>query len=227
MRPNGGHPDMVALLHSHRIAYFPVPKIANTSIKAAFYRIEEGRDWLPDPEASRELGRRYRTKPMSPIERRRAAGHWKFAVVRDPVERLLSAYQNRVVELRDVARSSQSVTLARLFRVSVEPDIDEFIARLSTYRLISDRIRRHTNSQRHYLGRDLGYFDRVFRIGELDVLAGELSDRTGLAVELPRHQRSQSTLLFADLAPATKQKALAHLREDYELLRGLYETPVS
>ena len=185
---------MVVTLEPHRIAYFPIPKVANTSLRSAL-RTAVGDD------SFHNTGNR----TMSPLLRRRAAGCWKFAVIRDPLARALSGYGNRVMYHRDIERAGVSRALLGLRGLPVEPDLDTFFVHLRAYMTANDRVRRHLMLQRRYLGRDLGYFDRIYRIEEMPQLAADLSERLGTEVNIGREQTGGPKFKRADLSPGQNQ----------------------
>ncbi|MEM8657436.1 MAG: sulfotransferase family 2 domain-containing protein, partial [Pseudomonadota bacterium] len=106
---------MVVVLKSHKIAYFPIPKVANTSIKLGLEAVVPPEDFL-------NIG----NKRMSQQAREAAEGCYKIAVVREPLSRMLSAYSNRVLDEQDIGRSAGSKLLLRLLGRSTAPDINEF-----------------------------------------------------------------------------------------------------
>ncbi|MEM8789827.1 MAG: sulfotransferase family 2 domain-containing protein [Pseudomonadota bacterium] len=203
---------MAVLLDPFGIAYFPIPKVANSTIRFALE--------AACPDGFENIG----NKRMSPGLRRRTAGRWRFAVVRDPLARALSGYANRVVHERDIIRSGVSVAALRLLRRTPRPDPDTFFQNLRVYMLTNDRVRRHLMLQRRYLGTDLSFFDAIYRIDELPRLARELSARLGREVVFGHHQTGGPKLTWADLAPATRRALAAYLAPDYALL-GAYFTP--
>ena len=77
---------MVVILEPQRIAYFPIPKVANTSIRGALRAVVGEDGYFNNGNHT-----------MKPMLRRRAEGCWKIAVIRDPLARALSGYGNRVI----------------------------------------------------------------------------------------------------------------------------------
>lgn len=205
---------MVVILEPHRIAYFPIPKVANTSIRGALLA-------AVGDEAFHNSGNR----GMSPLLRRLARGCWKFAVVRDPLARALSGYGNRVVHHRDIRRAPVSRTLLKLRGLPPEPDLDTFFSHLQSYMAVNDRVRRHMLLQRRYLGGDLGYFDRIYRIEEVPQLAADLSERLGTEVTIGREQTGGPKFRRADLSARAESVLRDYLAPDYGLLSEYYRAP--
>lgn len=206
---------MVVILRKYRLAYFPVRKVATTTIVDALRLISD-------------IDGDYRATyndPMSARQRRLARGCHKFAVVRDPIARILSSYGNRIVHHKDLSSTAFDRSLLRLFGRSTAPDIDEFCQNIRAYWLLNDKIRRHIRLQTDYLGRDLGYFDAIYEISDLDRLAADLSERTGKSVTFSRLQTAGPKIRFSDLAPKSKSALLLYTRRDYDLLKRYFRPP--
>ncbi len=202
---------MVMILKSFGLAYFPVPKVANTSVKAAIRELVAETDII-------DTG----NKRMSPKLRAMTEGLHRIAVVREPVERGLSGWANRVIHERDVDRSALSKAALKPFGLGPFPDADTFFLNLGTYMAVNDRVRRHLLPQAAYLGDDLSFFDAVYRIDEMDRLAADLSARLGKPVTFGRHQTGGPKVKFSDLSPAAAEKLNKHFEADYRLLARYY-----
>ena len=115
------------------LIYGRVPKVANTSIKAALHRLlqqtpEEGARSTTDAFWSKAT--HGETRLISPREARSLRGsHFSFSFVRNPFDRLVSAYNNKVLELEDVTGPMHAMGLRHdmpfaefLHRVVETPD---------------------------------------------------------------------------------------------------------
>jgi hypothetical protein len=202
---------MVMILKPYGLAYFPIPKVANTSVKAAI------REIVPETDII-DTG----NKRMSDKLRAMTEGLHRIAVVREPVERGLSGWANRVIHERDVDRSWASKTALKPFGLGPFPDADTFFLNLGKYMAVNDRVRRHLLPQASYLGDDLSFFHDVYRIDEMDRLAADLSARLGKPVVFGRHQTGGPKIKFADLSPAAAEKLNQHFEADYRLLAKFY-----
>ena len=90
---------MVAVLRQHGIAFFGVPKCAGTSIYHTLYGAVFG---VPYPLKAMDIHYVFPTLPVDDEQFRACQDLWKFTVVRDPVERLISAFSNRIRDLHDL-----------------------------------------------------------------------------------------------------------------------------
>lgn len=203
---------MVLILPSHGVAYFPIPKCANTSIKRAL------KEACPD-EKIIDSG----NKRMSASLYAKTQGLFRFTVIREPVERGMSGYGNRVIHNCDVERSLFSRAFLALFGLGPKPDPDTFFLNLGKYMAVNDRIRRHLLPQSRYLGDDLSRFDAIYRINELDRLAADLSERLGRPVVFGRHQAGGPKIKFEELSRAAAEALTQHFASDYKLLSDYFE----
>ena len=97
------------------LIYGRVPKVANTSIKASLSRLLQT---PPEPgvrsttDAFWVKSTHGETSLITPLEARlRRGSHFSFSFVRNPFDRLISAYNNKVLELEDVTRPMQEMGL--------------------------------------------------------------------------------------------------------------------
>ena len=234
---------MVAFLESPKIAYFGVHKAAGSSIKSALYDIEHGQAWGgSDAELHSKLHPSYPTRAVSQKDLDKAKDYWSFAVVRDPVKRFLSAYQNRVhdhCDLKMVADRQNSL-LGRMNALlgrsgkygfegfKVAPTIEEFIADYDRYCAASYHMYIHTCSVSVFLGNDLSFLDRIYTISELDTLATDLSERAGRPITMPQKNPSASKApKFEDLSQDAQAFLIQHTKQDYELLSDYFSPPQS
>lgn len=217
---------MPVVIPAHGLAFFDVPKTASTTVKVALRALDPRVD--PDSHLARD---RYihELYPTHPIDPRRAfaatEGAWRFAVVRDPLRRLLSAYGNRVVHHRDQLRGRFPRLKARLLGLSIEPDLEAFALGLRRYRMQSFLIRHHTDLATRFLGTDLGRFDAVYPIEDLPLLEAELARRTGRPVVFGRSQTAGAKVTPAMLSRRAHAALMGYLAPEYRLLSRFYAPP--
>jgi hypothetical protein len=196
----------------------------------AFFEIAEARPYRPEEHGGRFIHDYWRAQAQARGWYRQApfealAGYTLFTVVRDPVQRLVSAWANRVIDKAEVAaaftRLRRQGRAAECAGLPELPDLDTFLAELPRYRALVPSVAHHTAPLTHYLGTDLGRFARVFRIDEAQALSRWLSELTGTNVRLPYEQRSKPRQGLGDVGARALAQAAAHCAEDYRLLKGL------
>lgn len=207
---------MAIVLTDRRIAYMAVPKAGCSSVKTTLARIDPAVDAarLTDVTAVHGV---YPTARFRPHRWAALSDHFRFTVVRDPVRRLLSVYTDRVLQKGDL-RHSRKMQRGVFPDLPVEPDPDTFFCRLGDYMAASSSIKHHAISAWLFTGRDLSAYDRVYRTDEMDVLARDLSRRTGMALSMPRRNASAARLSLSDLSQTARRAIEAHTAADYEIL---------
>ncbi len=206
---------MVEIIRSHSLAYFPVRKVGTTTMRAALREIAENEaDYVRTWDI-----------PMSPYIRYRAKGCRKIAIVRDPVRRFLSAFGDRVVAKKDMDKGFWDRALLAPFGLSARPDIDTFCRHYRAYYLLNDKIRRHFRPQWPYLGRDLSYFDKIYRLESLGELTSDISELAGRKIVLPKLHTTGPKYRYDALDPEIQQLVLGFTAADYAFLKGFYTPP--
>lgn len=212
---------------AHRLAYAPVPKAACSTVKHVLSRI--------DPKYPRKFARAgspadFAEQKVYPTRRFRAerleklGPRWfRFCVIRDPLQRLLSCYLNRVLAMRDLHNSIRF----KAGRVDLpqDPDPDFFFQNLAGYRKGATSIRHHSITARYFVGPDLSAYDRVYPIEKIDALFTDLGERTGSDIPRKRHNRSPERLTLDDLKPATRAALARELRREYRFMAAFYDSP--
>ncbi len=206
---------MVLVLKRQKLAYFPIRKIATTTIVDA---LKSTCDSEKDYTETFSL-------PMSARSRRLSRGCFRFVVIRDPVSRILSGYGNRVVYHNDLTDSALDRAILAAFRLNPRPDINEFCLRIRAYRLANDKIRRHSQLQVKSLGSDLGFFDAIYPFEDFAAIEKELSQRIGKPLTFKRLQTGGPKIKFGDLTPEAQKALLDYTEPDYRLLSDYYKAP--
>jgi len=155
----------------------------------------------------------------------------KVALVRDPLQRLLSVYGNRILYHQDLKRIEPKKLLSRArFYLNnpgfkTHPSADHFFSNLDFYQNVSPGILYHTRSCKHFLGSDLGYFDHVFQLEDISKLEDFLSVRMNKPVKFPREQTGGPKTKLHELQSKTISRILERLEEDYIFLQKFYKMP--
>jgi len=215
---------MVVAIKVHRIAYMPVPKAACSSVKAALATID------PDVEIDLKAlaknnnvaHRIYPTTRFRPHRWQEYEGWWRFTVVRDPLTRLLSVYSDRVQGRQELFNSPK---IRRQSEFPPDPDPDFFFQNIQSYIELASVIKHHAMPARLFIGRKPLKYDRVFTVGQIPELEGELRRISGLPVSVPRSNVSKVKLEFSSLSPETQSFLAKFLQDEYSHLSDYFKNP--
>ncbi|QDA35701.1 sulfotransferase family protein (plasmid) [Paracoccus liaowanqingii] len=200
-----------------RLAYFPSPKVACTSVKYMFYKLENGRDFVDGIRNSTmfHIHSYYGSSPFSAAPLDRLAAHERICIVRDPIKRFLSCYSNRVLFHRELSEHHLSPEAIAAGAVP-DPSLKIFTERLNIYRKHSSSIRHHTDPQTHFIGPDPKFYSKIYQMGNLDELASDLSLKSGIELDLPHAQNGGEKINPRELSADLLDRIREFYRKDYE-----------
>ncbi len=208
------------LVPEYGIAYWSVPKNACTSLKYAFYKLRMGKDFVPLRIKNKYLYHIHTVLPSRPFKK---LDHHpksiKIAVVRNPVDRMVSAYCNRILHHNDLLKHQDELHRRGLV---VQPSFTDFILNLAAYREVSKIIRDHTDPQVVYLGEDVTYFDLILNIKDLKHLPQTLSIPE---LALPRKQDNGSEYkqqVMAEIDQAVLTRIKQFNQKDYAVFGNFF-----
>jgi hypothetical protein len=177
--------------------YFPVPKVGCTALKLAIMKHNNPRKYArAERDVERVHGwRGYRTPPWAWEWRSyvRPPSMRAFCVIRDPIDRFVSGYRNRIAHWRDLGDEV--------------PGINEFALELEKHCRSDGHIRHHFMPMVEFTGRDPSFYDRVFLLEEI----GSIPDYVRVPLSIVRAQEGGPTMSRANVSP----EALAHLEDFY------------
>jgi hypothetical protein len=202
-----------------KVSYISIPKCACSSLKIYFHEVASGSAWSTEKRQKgprTTIHKRYPSIPAQDRDWEAIRDMAKVAVVRGPVERLLSCYQNKVEEDRVLTRPIARIRIW-LSGVPAHPSFAEFVEHLDRYRTISPVIRSHTELLSHWLGDDPERFDQIFHIRDLDRLQEWVNAKGGRATRIPWANRSDQRLRRRDLSSDLRSKIRARYAQDYAL----------
>lgn len=210
---------MTIHLDQERLSYISVPKSACTSLKLFFFEIENGVPFRPFTVSGKswQVHDVAPSIPFAKLPRQRIETHARIAVVRSPVDRVISCYANKVVSKKTFARPKIAEKLVDL-GLPVAPTVNEFVAKLEAYREAVPLIRDHTRRLGYYLGPDPAYYARLFAMTELADLADFVADHLGRPVPALSHvQVSRSEDLATELTADNRRAIETLYARDLEL----------
>lgn len=203
------------------ICYFPAPKVANTSLKHALHEIRTGAPFQGEMDESlgrkRHIHDQYKTPSFRPEFLTKFANLTRFAVVRDPVGRLLSVYRNRVVFHKELSVETLGEDVFRKAGVPPSPDLTTFIAELARYRQISRSIDIHSAPLVDYLAEDPGFYSFIFRMEDSDQIEAFLYGASGVRLTLRRAQTGGPAIERDELTAEQTALVHKHYQRDYEV----------
>jgi hypothetical protein len=227
-RHQNNKPGMPAIVSDeYKIAYVYVPKNACSSLKLFFYELIHGHEF---DKRFNQIHGQFSHAACDFEKFAENRDYFKFLIVRDPIERFVSAYNNRVLFYKELSKPWLRAfspdfpkVLAELEAKSLEftPGIGEFVRHLEDYMRLNDTIRHHVIPQHHFFHGRPDIFDRVYNIRQLPQLAEDLSARIGRAVKLPLVQETKglkNQAKISDLGAAELNRLREFYKEDYRIL---------
>lgn len=211
-------------LPDQKLIYIPIPKNACTSIKHALHEIEFGKRFdadLLEFSDYREHHDYYKKRPhaftsVSVLQKR--TDTTRFALVRDPVKRLISCYRNRVLDLGDLESSRKILENKGL---PTNPDLNTFVLNLAEYRRINKSIEHHSRPQYKFLGGTIDYLDSVFTLRDISELEEMLQDfKSGL--KLRQRKTGGTDVTLDDISREALGVAIEFYKKDYKLLEDYF-----
>lgn len=221
--------DIIAL-REHRALYFAIPKAANSSLKAACadllraqlgdrYRADLKHAPFRDPEARRALNDE--GVLLWSIDTSQYGDYFKFTFVRNPFDRLVSCFVNK---LREPGRDSKNyrdgvhLALTRYGCFRAGMSFHEFA--LAIVDIPDDQADRHFESQHRFVTDDEGTL-LVDAVGRFERLAEDFdrffAGRLGAQVELPHLLRSSRGPFEGYYDDDLRNRVRERYAEDFEL----------
>jgi sulfotransferase famil protein len=215
---------MVIRVDPLRLAYMAVPKAACSSVKATLAALDPAVEALdPARFGQKKVHALYPTQRFRKHRWDRVTDFFRFTVVRDPFQRLLSVYTHRVVALGEL-RHCRKIRRGRV-NLPADPDPDFFFQNLAEYAAVSSAIKHHVLPTVVFTGADLGRYDKVYRTDDLDDLGTDLSSYLGCNVSIPHFKSSAMSLTLDDLNPRTHCALKARLDHEYNHLADFFSNP--
>lgn len=215
---------MSVFLEKFQLAYISAPKCACTSVKEMLFRIENG-PGIRLPKSRKgaiELrcnGRKiyvhnlYPTLEFSAAKERLERANIRICVVRDPIERIASCHQNRVI-----AKNKLNAEEIDRFDINAvaNPDLKWFVKNLGEYKK-SPHIEHHSKPLVSFLGKNNKLYTNIFNMRQLDQLEKLIQQITCTNESLEKLQVSKKKESSQAIDSETKQEIKRIYAEDYEI----------
>jgi hypothetical protein len=203
-----------------KIGYFPIPKVACTSIKEFMYQVENQEAFSPQGENDHVhayFGRRLSEKKLASYD-------FSFVVIRDPIKRFLSAYSNRVTHHKELSRDfifSKYPQYAEQLPF-FDPNMEIFIDHLEEYLQI-EVIKHHIEPvSEHIAATHLHQFSKIYPLENISSLECDLSEILGRDVKFGRSQTGGRKISLVELSLIQMKTLIDYYKEDYQLLSEFY-----
>ena len=196
------------------LVFYPCPKNANTSVKlflAKHIGVDNNFSFIGDNIPKYQQDKSFFEKikknnlvnflPTKQIFQKINVDE-KLCITRDPVERFISAYSNRVLYHRDKAFANHS--------------LDEVIEKLEN-NLFENK---HFLPQNFFLGKSLEYYTFSTTIKKLSLLEKKINNFFGKNLNLPRLQTGGNNIKI-NLSSEQVRKIKKIYLEDYNLIQNI------
>ena len=214
---------MSAVLAKHNIAYISAPKCACTSIKELIFCLEnnckfnkvrdhKGALCLIINEKKHYIHDFYPTISFAKQEQTRLQRLHCFCIVRDPIDRIISCYNNRVLRYKVLTQDALSEAD---IRAPANPDPNQFIKNLDQYKKISD-IKHHTLPLIHFLGSESNFYDEIFNLNSLNKAEKTLKRHFGKQNANLLHLQRTNRDIQNSLKNTLEKETIKNIEEIYE-----------
>lgn len=204
---------MAIISNKSKLVYFPVPKIACSSIKRMFFELEYGLsiDELKSKRPGFTVHQHWQSVAFEVSKKSFKEGFLKIAVLREPKKRFFSGFNEKVLTKNLLKRNFLS--LCDELNLNTNPICDEFIFNFEKYRSIPV-INHHFRPMFFYLGKDLNYFDFVFSLEKINKFEEFMSERLQQKTLLPKINSHDKKFNFDEISNEAKNKLEEILYQD-------------
>lgn len=210
---------MCVILDDQKVFYASVPKVACTSIKRMFFEFENGFEFQSYKVNGNHMhihNAAYKGLLREKFPEKRIADYHRVTLVRDPIQRFLSAFGNRVVHHKELSRKAAGPNLKKL-GLKPNPDLDLFIEKFDDYRQAHQSILHHTRPMVDFLGEDPNYYAKIYPLQEIKQFVADMSERLGTELNLGRSQTGGPKIKVDELSEDQIEKLKAFYAKDYEI----------
>lgn len=204
-------------VEKNKIAYFPMPKCASSTIKSVFYKLQTGENTI---NAHPHYNNPFFKTQNQKIEN--YSDYFKFAVIRDPIKRFLSYFYKNIIGDRSLFGPYGGDRC--VLGLDCLPNINYFIDRLDDYIYTFIDVRHHTLCQSAYLGESLECYDFICKLEDFGSLAQKIDELIGSSLEFPTLMKSKENIAksFPSLSLNSLKKLINYYQKDYKLLEKYY-----
>jgi hypothetical protein len=219
---------MSAINPKLKLIYVSVPKCACTSVKTVMFFLENNRGFqeLTINGKKKYVHQFYpsrKFKETSTVFNNRykeLGGYTKFCVLRDPIERIVSAYKNRVIHFGEL--KEETLKKHGINPKLANPSFPQFVEHFFQYRKVP-KIQHHTNELNYFLGTDPSYYDKIFNLKNISSLPEFIETKFKIKIDLPHFMtggggaKSIDLNKFKEEKPKLYQTLVNYTKKDYEI----------
>jgi hypothetical protein len=221
-------PEVSILLEPYDAVYIEIPKVACTSFKVAFAKLLD----INLEEAGGDPHQASFPAPLVPPSHAGLfyPGLFTFAFVRNPWDRLVSCYRDKIRGEVDgftnfSVRAGVAICLEDFDAFTPDMTFDDFVAAVAS--IPDENADAHFRSQSTFLTNEAGEIaiDFVGRYERLHADFNHVQRMVGLPpIELPRLQAARNSARYADYySPMTQRVVAQRFAEDIELFHYHFE----
>ena len=104
-----------------------------------------------------------------------------------------------------------------------DPGFDEYLDYFDKYKQASGDIYHHTLPLSFFMGRDVGYYDRLYTMRQMDAFCADVSETCEKPFKVGRHQASVEKISVSDISTAQVAKIRAMYEDDYRIFGKVIE----
>lgn len=199
----------------HYIAYFPIPSCASASVSKMLYHIINNKPYEGEGLFLDNI-HDYFDGDSSELSLEEYNNFFKVIVIRDPIERFISGYNNRILGCGDLDEVLKSMYIWD------NPNINDFAMNIEDHILRSIKVESYFQPMYLRIGQSLDLFDKVIPFEEINSLTNILNQKTEQNLVLPQAKKYLVPKALIDLSEEALEKLLNFYGKDYELLSDYY-----
>ena len=208
---------MAIRINNTRFVFFPVPKVACTSVKTGLLAHNDPAELARIAQVNHPptlnihmVYPTYPFKPWTPVARW-PKDQW-ICLVRDPIKRAVSGYRNRILHHHDLEKSPEGA-LERL-GLPTTPDLETFALNLAAYSSANKDVDHHFAPHNTFLGNRPERFAHVFKLSDIQAFKDLLAE-AGAPLDIPHEQTGGPKVSVDDLSRKAREALENFYAKDY------------
>lgn len=169
----------------------------------------------------RHIHQYYASSLWENVPHKRVANFQRVTLVRDPVERFLSAYSNRVVHHKELSPAKTGPNFENK-GLEYNPGLDLFIERFEDYYAASGSIFHHMRPMVDFIGEEASYFSKVYNIKDITQFLVDISEHVGVDLTIGRLQTGGPKLKKENLTEPQLTRIKSFYKNDYRAFHNYF-----